>query len=81
MNHANRVRNKKRVTYQGFLDYLEKIELNKDQKYFEYNKKRKYIYQDFNYYFPEANIFEFIDDYKKELAVRISSVKNLMVNM
>lgn len=70
MNHANRVRNKKRVTYQGFLDYLEKIELNKDQKYFEYNKKKEVYLPRLNYYFPEANIFEFIDDYKKELAVR-----------
>lgn len=68
MNHTNRVRNKKRSTYQGFIDYLNnqhEVEKSFLKYYFNGNKS---IYLDrINYYFPEVDIFGFIESYNKDL--------------
>lgn len=70
MNHINRVRNKKRITYQGFIDYIESIKLDTNRKFFQYNKNKEVYLPRLNYYFPEAEIFQFIDNYNKDIALK-----------
>lgn len=68
MNHANRVRNKKRSTYQGFIDYLNgEPDAVKDLLDFPFNKDKSVYLQRVEYYFPEVNIFGFIESYNEDL--------------
>lgn len=69
MNHINRVRNRKRITYQGFIDYIETID-SKNREFFEYNKNKSIYLARVDYYFPEADIFGFIENYKKEIEIK-----------
>lgn len=69
MNHINRVRNKKRITYQGFIDYIKTINFN-EKSFFEYSKDKSIYLPRVNYYFPEADIFGFIENYKKEIEIK-----------
>ncbi|MFN8575367.1 MAG: hypothetical protein U0354_00785 [Candidatus Sericytochromatia bacterium] len=66
MNHINRVRNKKRITYKGFLEYINTKDLT-NKTYFQYNSNKEIYLARINYYFPEAHIFDFIENYKNDI--------------
>ncbi len=61
LNHIDRKRNKKRVTYQGFLEYLNTKDLESLPKY-EFNKDKNYYIHLVDTYFPEANFIEKLQD-------------------
>jgi hypothetical protein len=65
LNHIDRKRNRKRVSYHQFLEYIEK-----------FNIKSRYIFKDklfysqiINDYFPEANFFEKLEELDRKNAI------------
>ncbi len=62
LNHQNKTRNKKRVNYAGFLDYIED---KKTESPYEYQDKDFYVKMAEDYY--GLNIVDQIDSWKKEV--------------
>jgi hypothetical protein len=64
LNHTNRTRNRKRVNYAGFLEYLESSDDFKNRKYqFDNEDAYLHVIEDF---FPECQLMENIKNIEKE---------------
>jgi len=71
LNHIDRKRNKKRVTYQGFLEYIEKNNI-KSNHTFEKDKE-KYI-NEVDKFFPESKFKEQLEELRrKDLRNKLAS--------
>jgi len=60
LNHTNRTRNRKRVNYTSFVDYIEKIHIND----FEWKNESEYL-QQINDFFPESHLIDNITKLKE----------------
>lgn len=58
LDHQNRTRNRKRKTYQSFLDYIENNEIKNN---FSYEGNRSFALSRIDFYFPEVMIYKRIE--------------------
>lgn len=70
LDHQNRTRNKKRKTYQGFLEYIEDLEIEN----YKFEKDRNLYLEKIDKYFPEAKIYDKIKK-AKENEKRLKKIK------
>lgn len=73
LNHINRVRNRKRPTYQGFIDYINEPQIKEyidNKKQFQFNQDKSTYLNRLDLYFPQIKIYNFIDSYNKEIEVQ-----------
>lgn len=77
LNHIDRKRNKKRATYQKFLEYINTKDLNSLPKH-EFNKEKETYIDIIDNYFPEVKLVEKLaelttkDAYNKLIAERFN---------